>query len=57
MISCDSRRVITISNKIDVGPLEIFKNRNVFWEQYIDINQVCHEYQWADICVKVLASQ
>ena len=22
MMSCDSRRVITISNKIDVGPLE-----------------------------------
>ena len=31
--------------------------RNVFWEQYIDINQVCHGYQWTDICVRVLAIQ
>ena len=56
MISCDLRRVITISDKIDGGPLEILK-KNVFWEQCMDINQVCHEYQWTDICVRVLASQ
>ena len=57
MISCDFRRVIIISDKIDVGLLETPKKSNVFWELCIDINQVCHEYQWADICVTVLASQ
>ena len=51
------RRVITISNKKDVGPLETLKKWNVFWEQCIDINQVYHEYQWADICVRVSVSQ
>ena len=51
MISCDFRRVITISHKIDVGPLETLKKWKVFWEQYIAINQVCHEYQCIDICV------
>ena len=57
MISSDFRKVITISDKIDEGPLEILKKLNVFWEQCTDINQACHEYQWADICVRVLASQ
>ena len=41
MISCDFRRVITISGKIDVGPSETLKKWNVLWEQCIDINQVC----------------
>ena len=43
--------------KKDVGPLETLKKWNVFGEQCIAINQVCHEYQWADICVRVLPSQ
>ena len=55
--SCDFFRVITIFDKKDVGPLETLKKWNIFWEQCIDINQVFHEYQWADICVRVLASQ
>ena len=55
--SCDFFRVITIFDKIDVGPLETLKKWNVFWEQCIDINQVFHENQWADIRVRVLASQ
>ena len=51
-------KVITISDKIDVGPLETLKKWKVFWgKQCIDINQVCHEYQWADICVRFVASQ
>ena len=54
---CDFRRVITISDKTDVEPLETLKKLNVFWEQCIDINQVCHEYQWADICMRVLANK
>ena len=54
-ISCDFHKVITISDKIDRGPLETLKK--CFWEQCVDISQVCHEYQWADICVRVLASQ
>ena len=41
MISCDFRRVITISDKIDVGPSETLKKWNVLWEQCININQVC----------------
>ena len=52
MISCDFRRVITISDKIDVGQVETLKKWNVFWEQCININQVCHDYQWIDIWVK-----
>ena len=39
MISCDFLRVITISDKIDVGPSETLKKWNVLWEQCIDINQ------------------
>ena len=39
MISCDFRRVITISDKIDVGPSETLRKWNVLWEQCIDINQ------------------
>ena len=50
MISCDFRRVITMSDKIDVGPLETLKKWNVFWEQCVYISQVCHEHQWADMC-------
>ena len=53
----DFRRVIIISNKIDLGPLETLTKWIVFWEQCIDISQVCREYQLADICVRVLASQ
>ena len=40
-ISCDLRRTITISHKIDVGPSETLKKWNVSWEQGIDISQVC----------------
>ena len=57
MISCDFRRVIKMSDKIDVEPLEILKKWNVFWEQCIDIYEICHKYQWTDIAVRVLASQ
>ena len=39
MISCDFRRLITISDKIDVGPSEALKKLNVLWEHCIDINQ------------------
>ena len=39
MISCDIRRVITVSDKIDVGPSETLKKWIVLWEQCIDINQ------------------
>ena len=39
MISCNFRRLITISDKIDVGPSETLKKWNVLWEQCIDINQ------------------
>ena len=42
-----------ISDKIDVIPLETLKKLNVFWELYIAINQVCHEYQWAGISMIV----
>ena len=52
MILCDFRRVITISDKTDVGPLEALKKLNI-----LKISQVCHEYHWADIFVRVLASQ
>ena len=54
MISCDFRRVITISDKID--PLETQEMKR-FLGAVLDINQVCHEYQWADICLRVLVSQ
>ena len=57
MISCDFRRVITIPDKKDVGPLDTLKKWNAFWEQCIDINRVCHVHQWVDICVRVLVSQ
>ena len=33
MISCDFRKVITISDKIDVEPLETLKKWKVFWKQ------------------------
>ena len=52
MISRDFRRVITISDKIDVGPLEALKKLNI-----LKISQVSHDYHWADIFVRVLASQ
>ena len=35
MISRDIRRVITVSDKIDVRPLDSLKKSNVFWEQCI----------------------
>ena len=57
MVSRNFRRVTEILDKIDMGPLETPKKWKVFWEQWIVINQVCHEYQWADICVRVLASK
>ena len=57
MVSCDFPRVIKISDKIDVGPLETLEKWSVFWEQWTDINQVCNGYQWANICMRVLASQ
>ena len=57
MVWCDFRRVITMSDKIQKVSLETRKKWNVFWEQCKDINQVCHEYQWADISVGVLESQ
>ena len=44
MVSCDFRRITEILDKIDMGPLETPKKWNVFWEQWIFINQVCHEY-------------
>ena len=43
------RRVIEISDKIDVETLKTLKKLSVFWEQSIAINQVCHKYQWVDI--------
>ena len=57
MVSYDFRGVTEIFDKIDVGPLATLKKWNVFWEQSKAISQVCHEYQWADICVRVLTSQ
>ena len=51
---CFFCRVTEYIDKID---LETLSKWNVFWEQCIANNQVYHEYQWADICVKVLASQ
>ena len=57
LILCEFHRVITISDKIDVGPLETLKKWNVFWEQCVDINQVYHEHQWAGIYMRVLASK
>ena len=41
MISCDFRRVITTSDKMDVGLSETLRKWNVLWEQCIDINQAC----------------
>ena len=57
MVSCDFWRVIKISDKIDVQPLETLKKWNIFWEHCIAINQVSNRYQWVDICVRVLTSQ
>ena len=57
MILCYFHSVVTIFNKTHVGLLETLKKWNVFWEQCIDTNQICHEYQWVDICVRVLTSQ
>ena len=50
MVSCDFHRVIEISDKIDVRPLETLKKWNVFRDQCIAIKQVCHEYQLTDTC-------
>ena len=41
MILCDFRRVIIISDKIDLGPSETLKKLSVLWEQCIDIDEVC----------------
>ena len=53
MVLCDFRRLTEIFGKIDVGPLETFKKWN---EQCMVINQVCHKYQLADFCVRILES-
>ena len=53
LISCDFRRLIAISDKIDVGPSETLKKWIVLWEQCIDIKSA----KWADIYVRDLASQ
>ena len=39
MISWDFHRLITISDKTDVGPSETLRKWNVLWEHCIDINQ------------------
>ena len=57
IISCDFCEITKILDKLDVGSLKTLKKWKVFWEQCININQVCRDYQWADICVRVLASQ
>ena len=44
MVSCDLRRFVTISDKIDVGQLETPTKFYIFWEQFIYFNQVCHEH-------------
>ena len=56
VISCDFGRVIRISNNIDRAPLEALKKLNVFWEQCMAINQVCHKHHWANLCVRLLAA-
>ena len=53
ILSCDFRRLITISDKIDVGPSETLKKWIILWEQCIDIKSA----KWADIYVRDLASQ
>ena len=53
MFSCDFRRLITIADKIDVGPWETLKKWIILWEQCIDIKSA----KWADIYVRDLASQ
>ena len=46
MILCDFRRVITISDKIDIGPSETLKKLSVLWEQCkISMKSA----QWGDI--------
>ena len=59
MVSCDFDRVIELSDKIDERPVrntqEIMRFLGTV-HRYLDINQVCHGYQWADICARVLAS-
>ena len=44
MVSCDLRRFVTISDKIDVGQLETPTKFYIFWEQFMYFNQVCHEH-------------
>ena len=56
MVSCDFRRITEIFDKIDAESLETLKKLNVFEEQCMVINEVCHEYQLADICLRILAS-
>ena len=57
MISCDFHRLITISDKIDVGPSETFKKWNFLWEHYIDINQSSLPSGLISTYLHVLASQ
>ena len=44
MILCDIQRGIEISHKIDSQEMKSFLGA-----MHRAINQVCHEYQWADI--------
>ena len=44
MVPCDFRRVVEISDKIDVGPLETLNKCNVFWELPVAINQISVEW-------------
>ena len=44
MVPCDFLRVTEIFDNVSVAPLEALKKGNVFWEQCLAINQVCHEY-------------
>ena len=57
MTSSDFRSVITISDKIDVGPPETFKKWNVLRDQCRYQYQSIRSVQWADIYVEALASQ
>ena len=56
IVSCDFPRVTETFDKIDVGLLKTLRKRNVFWEQCMVNNQVCHEFQLADIWMRILAS-
>ena len=42
----DFCRVITICDKIDVGPLETLKKWNIFWEQCVDISGLISAWEF-----------